>query len=277
MPNQAAPPISLVTVSHGHETYIRELVDSLITFWPSPFELIIVDNLNSDAFDNWVADYSQQLDHVNISIRLYKFKQPMSFSVGNNFAVAKSRYEHLFIINPDCRLINASVHRWFVKHRERIDGHLYYPCLLNSDGSRQQNYNEWPSLPNQAMRLIRAKLGLSNNQRQKRRDWYFASAIITTKSTFLRLNGFDELFPLYCEDVELCHKAKLLDIPCVPITTVKMIHHLGGEAKHKHLRKAIQSNLIWRYARIRNIIQIKILKKQYDGKWIASCSEKNLY
>ncbi|MDW2323706.1 hypothetical protein R7127_25950 [Vibrio sp. 1159] len=277
MPNSSAPPISLVTVSHGHEGYIHELVVSLIKFWPSPFELILIDNLNSDTFDRWVEECNQQLSSMNSSIRLYKFSQPKSFSVGNNFAITKASFEHLFIINPDCQFINRSVQKWFIDHREKIEGNLFYPCLLNSDGSRQQNYNEWPCLTNQVMRLIRAKLGLPTGQRQKRRDWYFASAIITTKSTFSRLNGFDELFPLYCEDVDLCHKAKLLDIPCIPVESVRMIHHLGGEAMHKHLRKAIHSNLVWRYVRVRNYIRIKVLKKAYDETWVKASGDKTLY
>ncbi|HHC7360607.1 TPA: glycosyltransferase family 2 protein [Vibrio parahaemolyticus] len=257
-------PISLVTVSHGHFNYIRELVASMQEHWSSPFEFILIDNLNSDEFDDWVTECNLQLEPAGSRIRLFKFSQPNSFSVGNNFAIRKASHEHLFIINPDCRFIDDSVHKWFSRNSKQIENALCYPLLLNGDGSVQQSFNEWPNLPNQILRLLRAKLGLSTGQKQKRKDWYFASSIITTKKTFWRLNGFEELFPLYCEDVDLCYKARLLEVPCRYIKSVRMIHYLGGEAKHKHLRKAICSNVVWRYVRIRNYVQIKLFKKRYD-------------
>ncbi|UUM30032.1 glycosyltransferase family 2 protein [Vibrio japonicus] len=259
------PPISFVTVSHGHVDYVIELIESIIQYWHSSFELVLVDNLGSDAFDDLVVEFNQKLKYSDSSISLHKLERPRSFSVGNNYAIRHARFEYLFIINPDCRFIDQSVHQWFQQASKNSAGKLYYPRLLNSDGSIQQNFNEWPNLPNQALRLFKAKLGLPTGQKQKRRDWYFASSIVTTKLTFKRLNGFEELFPLYCEDVALCHKAKLLNIACEYVSNVKMVHHLGGEAKHKYLRKAIASNAIWRYVRLRNYIQIKILKNRYGG------------
>ncbi|MDG3088661.1 glycosyltransferase [Vibrio hannami] len=223
--------ISFVTISHGHFDYVSELVESMMQHWSSPFELIIVDNLNSDKFELLIQQHSKQLDIRRSSIRLYKHKKPRSFGVGNNFAIRKASNEHIFIINPDTRFVDSSIHDWFQEQEDKLEGRLIYPRLLNADGTGQQHYNEWPHLANQFVRLIKAKAGRSTAQRQRSKDWFFASAIITTKRTFSRLNGFEELFPLYCEDVDLCYKAKLLNIPCEHITYIKMIHHLGGEAK----------------------------------------------
>lgn len=259
-------PITFVTVSHGHYDYIKELIESILEHWHSKFELVIVDNLATGQFEHLIKDYESALKYNGSSIELFSFDSPKSFSVGNNFAINKANHEDLFIINPDCKFIDDSVYCWFKTQKgEQLAGRLNYPRLLNSDGTVQQSFNEWPSFPNQLARLIKAKLGYSTGQKQHKRDWYFASAIITTRQTFHRLHGFDELFPLYCEDVDLCYKASLIDVPCHYIETVQMIHHLGGEAKHKHLAKAVQSNLIWRYVRLRNYIKFKVINSSYEN------------
>lgn len=260
-----AQPISFVSVSHDHLEYIEELIASIVEYWCSPFEFIVVDNLNSGKFEILAERYNTQLDHAGRDslIRVLPNKVPTSFGVGNNVAIQQAKYEQLFIINPDTRFLDTSVHDWYAKQASLDQVQLCYPRLLNSDGSVQQHYNEWPNIANQAFRLVRAKLGMPTAQLQRRKDWFFASAIITSKSTFSQLNGFEELFPLYCEDVDLCYKARLLDIPCKLINNVQMIHHLGGEAKHKHLTKALISNILWRYVKVRNYIYIKLLNKRY--------------
>lgn len=260
-----AQPISFVTVSHGHFDYIDELIASIVEYWHSPFEFIVLDNLNSGKFESLALHYNSLFKNESrkSKVRVLSNVTPTSFGVGNNLAIREANHEQLFIINPDTRFVDSSVHDWYVSQVGPEHIQLCYPRLLNSDGSVQQHYNEWPNIANQVFRLARAKLGMPTPQIQRRKDWFFASAIITNKSTFKQLNGFEELFPLYCEDVDLCYKALLLNIPCKLVKSVQMIHHLGGEAKHKHLTKAIISNVLWRYVRVRNYINIKILNKRY--------------
>ncbi|GHA39814.1 hypothetical protein GCM10007086_11540 [Photobacterium aphoticum] len=200
-------------------------------------------------------------------VRLFKYDKPKSFGVGNNFAVRHAQYDNLFIINPDTRFIDDSVYQWF--QDTDVGSQLYYPKLLNTDGTNQQHYNEWPSIPNQFIRLVKAKLKLPTAQKQKRHDWYFASAIVISKQLFSKLKGFEEIFPLYCEDVDLCYKAYLMGVPFSRIEQVQMVHHLGGEAKHKYLVKAIISNVLWRYVKVRNRILLGNVNRRRNTRYAS--------
>ena len=61
------------------------------------------------------------------------------------------------------------------------------------------------------------------------------------------------MFPLYCEDVEICHRLKCFGGNLIALEFITLIHGLGGESKSKYMGKAIVSNLLLRYAYVRNL------------------------
>ncbi|NVH48270.1 glycosyltransferase family 2 protein [Photobacterium damselae] len=240
---------SFITVSHGHFDDICELIRSIDTFWKGKCELVIIDNKNEDIFN---LDYLQSLCKSNfLSIKLIKQYKFRSFSANNNLGVVNATYDNLFIINPDIKFYNKEV---FDKYSSIKISSVYYPKLLNADFSIQEHYNAWPNFIGQLLRLFRYKLGLKNKNKNKNMGWFFAAAIILSKHDFFAIDGFNEHYSLYCEDVDFYHKLKCKNINVIYDDDISLIHNLGGESKGKYLLKAISSNIKWRFFRVWNYL-----------------------
>ncbi|MCB2381936.1 hypothetical protein KV201_07070 [Shewanella sp. SR1] len=238
---------SFITVSHGHFEDIKKLVISIDKYWLNTCELIIVDNKNEFVLSDF--DFLCENDFLTINlIRNHKLK---SFSENNNLAVANAKYEKIFIINPDVEFFNSSV---FDKYISLDLQAIVYPKLLNSDFSDQVHYNEWPNIIGQLKRLLMFKLNHDGFSYPRNKDWFFAAAIILRKVDFLSVGGFNEAYPLYCEDVDFYHRLLCNRYVVLYDEEVTLVHHLGGDSKGKYLSKAIYSNLVWRYYKIKNIL-----------------------
>jgi hypothetical protein len=73
----------------------------------------------------------------------------------------------------------------------------------------------FPSLP----QFVKSFLGMGNStiinkvlvKEAKEVDWAAGSFLEFKASHYARLNGFDECYFIYCEDIDICYRSKLLN------------------------------------------------------------------
>lgn len=58
--------------------------------------------------------------------------------------------------------------------------------------------------------------------------WAEGSALFVRRELILKLGGFDSLFPLYYEEVDLCRRARLVGQKIAIVTTARYHHATGG-------------------------------------------------
>ncbi|ENF5810944.1 glycosyltransferase family 2 protein [Escherichia coli] len=71
-------------------------------------------------------------------------------------------------------------------------------------------------------------------------DWCASSFFGVKVGLFKRLNGFDSRFFMYCEDVDICYRAKKLGAKLSYIANVKAIHYT-----QKNSKKMLTKNFYW--------------------------------
>ena len=238
--------ISIVTVSHGHLEDVRHLTRSLVEHMSLPFELVVVDNLNEEY------DWEGALVELGIdTVHVIRNNRPRSFSHNNNKGAAEANFPNLVFLNPDIQLIDTSLCEW-LKGGHLSDG-LFFPCLLNPDGSPQAHSKAKPRLFNQLINTFLRLFGIFRDSPDGT-YWYFGAALIVNEDFFCRLGKFDTNFPLFAEDAELCDRARKRGFPVERIDSVQLIHQLGGQSKGKYLLKAIISNVYLRFKMLKNTI-----------------------
>lgn len=242
-------PTSIVIVSHGHETDVQRLLDSLVTFFKCEFEVVLIDNLNNGLFfKDWILAYP-------FKITLVRNMKRYSFSRNNNMGVSISTFDNILLLNPDTWLENDSLQHWILAGKGDANT-LHYPRLLNMDDTNQIHCKSKPSFPNQLMTVFWALLG--KKRPPKTGDyWCFAAAVFFERMLFIRMGGFDEVFPLYCEDVELCDRARKMGIAIRVVDEVQIKHRLNDNSKNKYLKNAIFSNLYYRVKSLYNTFNCK--------------------
>ena len=93
--------VSMIVLTHNGADHLERLLEALEATIYRPFEVIVVDNASTDATPNVLeADRS-------FPVHLLQNERNVSFSVGNNQAVAMAQGELLLFLNNDVEPINA--------------------------------------------------------------------------------------------------------------------------------------------------------------------------
>jgi N-acetylglucosaminyl-diphospho-decaprenol L-rhamnosyltransferase len=118
--------------------------------------------------------------------------------------------------------------------------------LLNPDGSVQQNYRRFPTVPVAVSRIFNAdswpwrppfyRYRLMEQEQLHEGtavDWVFGAFMLMRRQQFQELGGMDASFRLYYEDVDLCYRYSLAGLQTYYFPSVSFMHH--------HLRTSAQS------------------------------------
>ncbi len=231
------PDISVLIVSYNVREYLLQAIDSVKnSIYNGHIEIIVVDN---DSFDGTLL--SVQKRHPDVT--LIKNNRNVGFGKANNQVARNAKGDFLFILNPDTIVQENTIETLVTYLINNLNVGIAGPKVLNSDGSLQLASKR--SIPTVSVSLPKI-LGLSklfpkNKWAGKYNLTYLeenkihkveaisGSAMMIRKSSFEQLNGFDESFFMYGEDLDLCKRIVALceEIHYVPTT---QIIHYGGES-----------------------------------------------
>lgn len=177
------------------------------------YEIIVVDNNSSDASAEMVK---QQFPDC----KLIASKENFGFSRGNNAGLKEAEGKYIFFLNPDTVLATNALLGMF-RFMEKNQGVGAVGCkLLNHDGSIQYICaRTFPTLWNQFCYLMllnrlfpkskqfsTIEMGYWNHLDSRDVDCLSGACIFARKQIIDKLEGFDDTFYMYAEDVDLCYR-----------------------------------------------------------------------
>ena len=179
--------VSVIVVSHGHEVFVRKLFDSLANYFDGVFEVILIDNLNDGrGFIEWIGSYDFKVVLVR-NIKIY------SFSRNNNMGVSISTFERIVLLNPDTWLEDTGLFDW-LSVTDLSSNTLYFPRLLNPDGTDQEHCKKKPALVDQLVTFVFSLIGSCNISVKKKfsiwRLLVFCSRSCFAKRAFYKAGRF---------------------------------------------------------------------------------------
>src|SRR5690625_224040 len=194
--------LSIIIINYKTPDLTSRCIDSIyksdISF---PFEIIVVDNNSQDNSKNIVITMFPDIKWIQNSYN-------SGFGRANNLGVKQAKGEFILLLNSDMLLLpdqNLNVLLNRIKDNSKIG---VIGCkLLNEDGSFQKSYY---------YDIGTLKRELRNNVLwyklmkpvPKRLDAVMGSFMLFRKTDFEKLEGFDEDFFMYAEELELCMRFK---------------------------------------------------------------------
>lgn len=230
------PDISVVIVSFNTKALLRECLNSLLQECASiPSEVFVVDNASRDGSADMVAAEFPQ-------VRLIRSEINLGFAAANNraFPLATGRYVVLLNSDAFCQpgALKKSIEHMDAEPRTGLGG----ARLVGRDGSWQPSARSFPSPLNDFLTLsgLAARFPESRFFGRFDRtwadqdaaadvDWVPGAFSIIRRPILEKLGGFDEIFFLYYEEVDLCRRIKNLGFAIRYWPDVNVIH-LGGES-----------------------------------------------
>lgn len=207
------PLVSIVIPNKDHVGDLKKCIQSLYTVNQyKNFEIIIVEN-NSEEKETFAYYESLQKEHDNI--RVIMWKDGFNYSAINNYGVKETKGEYLLFLNNDTEVITPDAIEEMLGCCMRDDVGAVGAKLLYEDDTVQHagvviGFEGYAGHVNTGIGrddygyMVRARINCNYSA-------VTAACMMTKKTLFNEVGGFDEQFVVACNDVDYCLKLRELN------------------------------------------------------------------
>ena len=240
--------IVIVNCNAGH--LLQECVESIIQYGePFVSKIIIVDNDSSDGSLCFIEKYSQ--------VKLIKAKKNLGFGRASNLGARYCESEFLLFLNPDTRIYADTLKNvlQFMSLDENRKVGICGVQLENKNGDIARSNSRFPS----AGGLLSHSIGLTrlfpslgsamsewDHSNTRLVDQVIGAFFLVRRQIFQQLEGFDERFFVYFEEVDFSFRSKHLGWHSAYFAGTQAFHIGGGisdQIKDKRLFYSLRSRI----------------------------------
>jgi GT2 family glycosyltransferase len=227
--------LSIIIVTYNCEKYIKNCLDSILKYCSDVnYELIVFDNDSNDNTINIIeSDYTK--------VKLIRSQSNLGFAKGNNEAVNVSKGKYILLLNHDTILLNNISKALKIVEKDDKIGALGIK-MLNQNKIYESSVGKFPT----PFKLIKFSLfneksaefisGNFNSPETLRKvDWITGAFLLTRKKYWDEVEGLDEKYFMYVEDVDFCKKINLIGKQVVFLPSLSFIHFIGFNRKREIL------------------------------------------
>ena len=231
--------VSVIIVSYNVKRYVTHCIETVLcSDYIGEKEIIVVDN---NSFD----ETSQYLRESFPEIKLIENHKNVGFGKAVNHAAETATGEYLLILNPDTILQENTISTFVNYLKTHSEVGLIGPKIINPDGTLQLTCKR--SFPTFSVALPKL-LGFSKIFPQTKWagkynltyldpnkihsvDAVSGSCIFIRKTLFHEIDGFDEQFFLFGEDLDLCFRMKQKGHEIHYVPSTQILHYKGESVK----------------------------------------------
>jgi N-acetylglucosaminyl-diphospho-decaprenol L-rhamnosyltransferase len=243
--------LSVIIINYNTADFLGRCLTSIAQQYDVPAEVIVVDNCSKDGSADFVRGRFPQ-------VRLIANDQNLGFSKANNQALKICIGTYVYFLNPDTEVRTNA----FKNMIDFMDAHpdvgLAGTQIVNPDGTLQSSVEvRYPGHRHAQHELKGLRGDIA---------WVMGASMIARLDVVRGINGFDEDFYLYGEDLDLCLRIRKAGwvISYIPESTVI---HWGGQSERDNLpikvweKKFRAESLFYR--------------KHYSPKTVRAIDQKN--
>lgn len=254
--------VSIIIVNYNGSLMLKECLETLYNFSTGfDCEIIIVDNHSTEEnIDEVVKGFS--------NIILIKNETNLGFSKANNIGLKIAKGKFVLLLNNDVYFTENSIKK-VLEFADRQPEKSFVGCkLLNPDGSWQASSSSFPNIINIVASNLFLYLLFSNSRllnkyylqnldvnKPVKVDYVLGAFLFSRREILLSLNGFDEKFFFYGEDIDLCFRLKAFGGSTIFFPDTSVVHIGGASVKNNQ----------WFKFRNKSIAELQFYQKHFFG------------
>jgi GT2 family glycosyltransferase len=222
--------LSVIIVSYKGWERLGKCLDSLKAFTGDlfSFEVIVVDNSSDETIKEFEKKY-YPFTFIQNSVN-------GGFGNGCNLGAQNAVGNFLLFLNPDTVVTEEAIGQLLKFSQQNPDYYLTSCRQVNEKGRESKATGEFPGLWN----LTGFQRSLARFCRKKQPenpreilfpDWVSGSVIMTRKEIVRMINGFDEDFWMYYEDVDICRRVHEAGGKIAFFRNITVEHNHGGSSR----------------------------------------------
>jgi N-acetylglucosaminyl-diphospho-decaprenol L-rhamnosyltransferase len=241
--------VDVVIVSYNSRDRLRACVEPLLAA-PST-NVIVVDNASPDASLEAVRD---------LPLTAIQLPHNGGFAHGVNAGWRAGSSPYVLLLNPDARIDGSSIEALVLALEQDSGLGAAAPRIVDEDGSLDYSQRRFPRLRSTYARafflhrlfpsapwtdeLVRDEEAYA---RRGSPDWVSGACVLLRRQALEELDGLDEGFFMYGEDIDLCRRLRAAGYELL-YEPAALVHHEGGaSAPRAHLLPVLAASRI-RYA-----------------------------
>ncbi|MBV33356.1 MAG: glycosyl transferase family 2 [Porticoccaceae bacterium] len=230
------PDVSIVIVSYNTRDLTVACIDSIIKETKKfSYEIIVLDNNSTDGSAEAIKEKFE-------NVTLFDRNENLGFAGGNNEAARHATSKRLLILNPDTIILNGAIDNLLQYADKNPDARLWGGRAIFEDGSTNASCWMDMTLWSTVCRAFgltwmfpKSKLfnpesihiwGDLRNERAV--DIVVGCFLMLDRDLWVKLDGFNPLFYMYGDEVDLCIRARKLGAAPRITPDAEIIHYGGG-------------------------------------------------
>lgn len=197
----SAREITLSVVSHRQNGLVNQLLGDLRRACADRIALVLTQNVPDPVpFDT---------DGINCPVEVIVNSQGKGFAANHNAAFSRCRTPYFCVCNPDIRL-SADPFPALLQALEDSDTAVAGPLVRAPDGRVEDSARRFPTTGRLLRKLLSGTQGpdYPTDGGALEVDWVGGMFMLFRAEAYRAVDGFDEAYFLYYEDVDLCHRLR---------------------------------------------------------------------
>ena len=220
---------SISIVSHGQANLVKDLLQDIELFCQDiSIEVLLTLNIEESL--------PFTPDNFSYPIKVLKNNRPLGFGTNHNQAFKHASGSYYCVLNPDIRF-NTNPFAILITELNNDRIGVVAPLVLSPDHLIEDSAREFPTpftILNKALGRHKGSDYIIKEQAIYP-EWIGGMFMLFPKQIFAQLNGFDERYFLYYEDVNLCARLRLLNYEIMLCPTAKIFHY-AQRTSHANLK-----------------------------------------
>jgi len=218
---------------------IQALQKTINNFLNLPFskKLFLIDNSPDNRLEN---------EFISKEIT-YKFVgKNIGFGAAHNLVIStiKNKSNYHLVLNPDIQFEPDTIKQLIIKLSEDSLLAMIAPKVFYPNKEMQFTCRKYPTKGELIFRRLKGFKNFTKDQEYRKRsldipfypDFIHGCFMLFNTNDFVAIQGFDERYFLYMEDVDICKKIDVFGKKKMYFPFVSIIHdHRKGSAKNLHL------------------------------------------
>ena len=235
--------ISIIIVNYRGWNALEECLSSIATIHAAPFsfEVLVIDNYSNDGqFFKFKEKYGQ--------FSFIENSGNNGFSNGCNVGAKISTGDYLLFLNPDTKLDLASLKILLTTATSHPEIGVLSCLQIDEDAAFYKQNNLFPAL-GRFFGISRAIYRIWNKKKLAQRfdttqalvypDWVTGAVIFTSRNWYDKIEGWNEDYWLYFEDIDFCKKITEVGGKVAIVREAIIFHQHGGASRLNVRTKAL--------------------------------------
>ncbi len=249
--------VSVIVVSYNTKKLLESCLSSLYKYLKTlNFELIVVDNASVDGSIEMVRSKFKEAILIENDTNL-------GFAKANNTASKVAKGQYLIFLNSDTQLLDNGIAEMIELLREEESLGVLGGVLENENKTIQKSFGSFYSVWTVVKILFFGKQRenmISVMQKTQLVDWVSGGFMAVKSDLFGKLEGFDEHFFMYVEDMEFCFRVHRLGMRVKYFPSARVVHVGQGSSSRTFAIVNIYAGISYFFLKHKSMVEYYVVR-----------------